>query len=41
MFKITYKATESANFFKWFKTEHEAKSFASTVENRFIKMEKM
>ena len=41
MFKITYKSTESVNFFKWFKTEQEAKSFASTVKTRFIKMEKL
>ena len=41
MFKVTYKATEELNFFKWFKTEQEARSFASTVETRFIKMEKL
>jgi len=40
MFKVTYKTTsEFVNFFKWFKNEQEAKTFASSLTGRFIKME--
>jgi len=40
MFKVTYKTTtESVNFFKWFKSEQQAKTFASALSDRFIKME--
>jgi len=40
MFKVTYKTTsESVNFFKWFKSEEQAKDFASDLSDRFIKME--
>ena len=42
MFKVTYKTiAESVNFFKWFKSEEDAKLFANSVNDRFVKMEKL
>lgn len=37
MFKVTYKKTgTSVNFFKWFKTESQAKIFAKALGDRCI-----
>ena len=37
MWKVTYKKTStSAEFFKWFKTEQQAKVFAKALEDRCI-----
>jgi hypothetical protein len=42
MFKVTFKTpSQSVNFFKWFKNEQHAKTFAFALDDRFIKMEKL
>ena len=41
MFKVTYKKTgTSVNFFKWFKTESQAKIFAKALDDRCISIVK-